>query len=187
MRKIVLFGDSITGGYLNYQNSDILTEMTAKHLSNMGFPDNQWVNHGVNGETSRDALRRLATIAAENADLVVVFFGDNDIIDEKVAVAEYQANLQKIVEQLGADKVLLVGPTYIRSVDQSLLQQYVAAAEAVGKETVSFLNMYQHMTVYPGVNEFLQTDGLHLSEAGYDLLSSLIARDLKVKMLKDSN
>lgn len=183
MDKIVLFGDSITGGYINHENTDILERLTAQHLSNMGFPGYTFINQGVNGQTSRNGLARVAEVSAEDAEIVVIFFGVNDAVDQKVTLQDYQKNLAKMIEQIGSDKIILVSPSYIRIMNQDILKAYVAAAQAAAGAETAFLNLYQHMVVYPGKNEFLQSDGLHLSETGYDFLSALIARDIKIKLL----
>ncbi len=36
---------------------------------------------------------------------------------------------------------------------------------------------------YPGVDEFLQEDGLHFSEYGYEFLAALIVREIKGKLM----
>lgn len=185
MSKIILFGDSITGGYLNRENTDILEGLTSKHLSNMGFPGYTFINKGVNGETSRNGLARVGEVIQEDAEIVVVFFGDNDAVDQRISVPDYQKNLSAIIERIGSEKVLLVSPSYIRIMDQKILEEYVAAAQEAAGNMVHFLNLYQHMVAYPGRNDFLQYDGLHLSEDGYDFLSALIARDIKFKLVKD--
>lgn len=186
-KKIILFGDSITGGYVNHENTDILDRLATQHLSNMGFPGYEFINMGVNGETSRDGLKRAAEVAEQDSKFVVIFFGDNDAVDQHVSPQEYQENLEKMIEKIGGAKVILLSPGYIRVMDQTVLEVYVAAAKNAAGDEATFLNLYHHMTVYPGKNEFLQSDGLHLSELGYDLLSSLIARDIKIKLLAEQN
>lgn len=179
MKKIVLFGDSITGGYINKENTDILERLTAKHLSNMGVPEHTLVNLGVNGNTSRNGLARVSEVLREDADIAVVFFGDNDAVDQKISVSEYKENLTRIIQQIGRKKVQLVSPSYIRVMDQEVLEDYVTAAGSAAGEDTAFLDLYHHMKVYPGRNEFLQYDGLHLSEAGYDFLAALIAGEIR--------
>ncbi|WP_265455980.1 SGNH/GDSL hydrolase family protein [Enterococcus sp. HY326] len=186
MKKVVLFGDSITAGYLDNQNTDIVEKLAAKHLADMGFPGYVFENYGVNGDTSVDGVARLAEVkkAAEDAEFVMVFFGDNDLTNQKVAVADYQANLEKIVAELGAaKKVLLVGPSYVKTVSEAVLAQYVAAAKAVGEKALSFIDLNHYMAAYPGRDQFLAEDGLHFSEEGYDFFTALVARDIKEYLL----
>lgn len=184
LKKIVLFGDSIIGGYLNNKNTDITERLVGKHLADMGFPGYTFVNLGVNGDTSREGLVRVDQAVEEAGDFVVVFFGDNDLVSDRVSVAAYQEFLEKIVAELGGkEKVILVGPSYIKTVPEEKLAKYVVAAKQVGENALSFIDLNHHMKVYPGHDEFLAEDGLHLSEAGYDFFTALIARNIKNYLL----
>jgi hypothetical protein len=51
----------------------------------------------------------------------------------------------------------------------------VKVAQEVGAaHNLPVIDLYKAMTVYPGTDEFLQADGLHFSQVGYELLGALI-------------
>ncbi|MDR0299983.1 MAG: GDSL-type esterase/lipase family protein, partial [Streptococcaceae bacterium] len=108
MFKITIFGDSITNGYGMGKRDRILKERIEEKR-----PDISVALHGINGEDSYDALYRIKYVQEEKADLNFVFFGANDASPyHLIRPNEYQANLTKIVTELGADKTVLLTPPY---------------------------------------------------------------------------
>lgn len=185
-KKIVLFGDSIIGGYRNGLNTDILEKLIDKHLTNMtNFSDFEFMNMGINGETSRDGIHRIGEVVQENPDVIVIGFGTNDLIDEKVTEEEYLSNLTRFIDELGMNETILLTPAYINTpeVSTTILEGYVSVVKRIGKQmNVSVIDSYHHFMVYPAKEEFLSFDGIHLSEAGYDFLAALIAKNIKAKL-----
>jgi lysophospholipase L1-like esterase len=103
--RILCFGDSITrAGY---------PQRLAARLG-----DVEVVNAGVNGNTTRLALRRMQRDVLEREPhVVVIFFGTNDcrLAEPKVHVPldEYRANLQRMIDEVtgkGAKVVLCTPP-----------------------------------------------------------------------------
>ncbi|WP_071130182.1 GDSL-type esterase/lipase family protein [Enterococcus timonensis] len=189
MKKVVLFGDSLTAGFDGQTTSDVLTQEVAQDLENMGFPMTV-KNFGHRGDTTFDALKRLPEVLAENPDYVTVFFG-NDLLHNEVTKEEYIKNIQSLTEKIGPDKVILITPAYV---DPKLhhedrrgqdIHSYGKALVDYAKENnLSHLDLAYHMTVYPKADEFLLADGLHLSKWGNELLGNLIARNIKILELK---
>jgi lysophospholipase L1-like esterase len=102
--RIVCFGDSITrAGY---------PQRLAARLGDVDV-----VNAGVNGNTTRMAIRRMQKdVLDAHPDVVVIFFGTNDcrLAEPKVHVPleEYRANLQRMIDQITAKgpRVVLCTP-----------------------------------------------------------------------------
>jgi len=102
--RIVCFGDSITrAGY---------PQRLAARLGDVDV-----VNAGVNGNTTRMALRRMQKdVLDARPDVVVIFFGTNDcrLAEPKVHVPleEYRANLQRMIDEVTAKggRVVLCTP-----------------------------------------------------------------------------
>ncbi len=71
MKKIILFGDSITEGKnVKTPYAKILVERLKKHII---------INKGVTGNTILDAYNRVEKdVLRENPDIVIIFFGVND-------------------------------------------------------------------------------------------------------------
>lgn len=191
MTKLVLFGDSITAGDFGEAASPILTNMVKEDLVAQGYNDISIVNAGIPGDTSVGGLRRLENdVLAVDPDYVVIFFGANDCSESHPITAEdYRNNLSQMIEQIGEEKVILLTPPFVDAARQPSRQdeevrRFVAAAKEVGETyEVPTVDMYHALSVYPGVDEFLQEDGLHFSEYGYEFLAALIVREIKGKLI----
>lgn len=55
------------------------------------------------------------------------------------------------------------------------------------KRISKIVDLNHAMTVYPGSDEFVVSDGVHFSQDGYELVTSLIAVDLKSRELAKSH
>jgi lysophospholipase L1-like esterase len=190
LQKIVLFGDSITAGYLEEAVSPILVDLVSQKLQTAGLKDVVLVNAGLPGDTTVDGLKRLEQeVMAEDPDLVVVFFGANDAsVDRKVPLAMYQQNLETIVKTIGSEKVVLITSPYTDSArkperPQDRIRENVAVGLTIGeKYQLPVINLFEAMLAVPDVNQLLQRDGLHFTQAGYELLSSLIVQTIKGRL-----
>ena len=194
MKKIVLFGDSITAGRFIEAVSPILVDDIKKDITRMHLETVEIINAGSrSADTTEDGLKRLQReVLDEQPDIVTIFFGANDVAEYcLVEVEQYINNLNFMVEQIGHDKVILITPSYMNSdkkVDrpQERLQEYQRRVKQLGRDlSVPVVDLYKAMCSYPGSNEFLQVDGLHFSKVGYELLSALIVQELKSKLKKN--
>ena len=186
--KVAVFGDSISAK-IEMKN------WTEDFLKRMGFPG-EVVLFAVPGEDTHDALKRLDQIVAAQADYNYIFFGANDAADHhEVTPADFAANLTTFVTALGADKTSILTPAYVNEAaiaethdmpgrSNANVAQYVAAAKAVAEQTgAKIVDLNHAMTVYPGSDEFVGADGVHFSQDGYELVTSLIAVDVKSREL----
>ena len=99
MRKIVLFGDSITAGYLEEAVSPVLVDLVKRDIAAMGLEEVAVINAGMPGDTTEDGLKRLnKEVLIEKPDEVVIFFGANDAsLDRNITVATFRENHMRIV------------------------------------------------------------------------------------------
>lgn len=101
--KVVCFGDSITQGE---DAGDDRYVFRLQRYFNQHYPGKvDVINTGVGGNTSRDGLARLdQDVLRHHPDLVVIMFGVNDEnarpAGNDVPVAEYRANLQRMVDTI---------------------------------------------------------------------------------------
>lgn len=184
--KVVCFGDSITKrGYPN-----ILGQL-------LGV---QAINAGVGGNNTPKALRRLsADVLVEEPDVVVVFFGTNDMrVDSErayVPMDQYIENLTSIVEQceeVGSLVVVCTLPPidsdpYFKRHDredfeaagglESLIQQYRKAAQQVAashKAPVVDLN-----SLLEREPQWMNADGVHPTDEGNALIAKHVAQAVR--------
>lgn len=167
--RILCLGDSITEGYacagLPYPSR--LARLTGREV----------VNRGVGGTTAKDGLRTAErNILSARAATVCILFGSNDAI-HKVDPATTKENLRKIVRlcrEHGCTPVLGTPPHQSGSharFDEGV-SKVVAAIRALAREEgVALADAH---AAFGGRDEYLNPDdGLHLSDAGGDLLARL--------------
>ncbi len=193
MKKVVLFGDSLTAGFNGKTTTEDVTVEVKQDLKNMGF-EMEVVNAGKRGDTTKSALERLdSDVLSQKPDYVSIFFG-NDLVDHSVSIEDYIKNVEKMIEKIGTEKVVLIAPAYVDPKKQAE-QRHSVDIHAYGKALMDFakennlshIDLAYHMTIYPAASEFLREDGLHLSKEGNELLGNLIARNIKNAELAKQN
>lgn len=123
---ILFLGDSLTVGYNNVDYDDVWREQVAKNLfKKIAVMAGQ-------GNSTQDTLDVLPEVIAATPKNVVMMIGQNDI-NQSVAMATVQANIQSIVNQLttaGINVVLLAnipaGTTTQKSLADWILATYPA-------------------------------------------------------------
>jgi acyl-CoA thioesterase-1 len=107
-RTIVALGDSLTSGK-GLDDDEAYPAVLEHMLMSAGLPFTVR-NHGVSGDTSADAVRRLDAALAESPAILIVALGANDGL-RGVPVAEVRRNLETILEaaQRRGISVLLCG------------------------------------------------------------------------------
>lgn len=111
--KIVFFGDSVTEGCfeLSFHNAEGATDIirdkksvyhnVLKERIEKEHPglDIEYVNAGISGNSTVDALKRIEQdVIAQNPDVAVVCFGLNDVAG--MSLDEYVSNMEQIFRRL---------------------------------------------------------------------------------------
>lgn len=185
MKTLVCFGDSITADETFFDGMPRLTP----RLQEM-FPNWKVVNAGVPGDNTFDALNRIEEdVISYKPDFVTVFLGTNDAVSfSQVSLQAYKENLEKIVNHISSDKVLLISPAPVdeerqRNRTNRVLGQYADVVEKVARETGSyFLNVFAEMIQERDYKRFVENgekDGLHFGPEGYEYVARLIGEKLK--------
>lgn len=99
-KRMCAFGDSITMGIGVPDNCYSWTSIISKNYNYLSV-----INHGIGGQTSSDALKRIGNILKDKPDITTVQFGMNDhCIDEKgnfaVSQERFKDNMITIIESL---------------------------------------------------------------------------------------
>jgi acyl-CoA thioesterase I len=162
--KIVAFGDSLTSGH-RLPSKDAYPSVLQGKLKAAGLPVTV-VNHGVSGDTTTRALRRLDDALAEHPQIMIVELGVNDGL-RGVPVPVVKANLEKIITAAQAQKIEVV----------------LCAMEALPLQgwqyTIAFHQMYEDLAATYGVTlvpflmngvlgnpDLISDDGVHPNSAG---------------------
>jgi acyl-CoA thioesterase-1 len=170
--KIVAFGDSLTSGH-KLPEKDAYPAVIQKKLKSAGLPYTI-LNHGVSGDTTTRALRRLDRALAEKPQIFIVELGVNDGL-RGVPVPEIRANLEKIIAaaQEQNAQVLLCG---------------MEALPLNGWEyTIAFHRMYEELALKYGVPlvpflmngvlgnpDLIGADGVHPNAAGARFIADTV-------------
>jgi acyl-CoA thioesterase-1 len=183
--RIVAIGSSSTAGAGASSPAHSYPSRLAVELATL-FPKQQItvVNHGVNGEETRDMLARFdSDVVAEKPDLVIWQVGTNAVLRDRPLVpagTEMHEGLAKL-KAIGADVIL---------VDLQFCPKVIAKTEADGmvnlinitakKENVSVFRRFAVMKHWRQVaripyEKFLSPDELHLNDWSYGCIARLLA------------
>ncbi|MGR3741196.1 SGNH/GDSL hydrolase family protein [Companilactobacillus sp. DQM5] len=183
MTKIVLFGDSILAGSFHGKTSDIFTDRIKNN-----FPNSEVINVSIPGHKTSDAITHVdRDVAKLDADAVVIFFGANDVSTiNEMKPGYFTANLDYIIESVGADKIVLVSPPYIdykRQLHRSWprqIQFQLAVEHIAQKNNIPYVDIMSKMRENENPNSLLQPDGLHFTDEAYDMLEKELVAKLKI-------
>ena len=170
--KIVALGDSLTSGH-RLGPALAYPSILASRLRDSGVPTIV-VNHGVSGDTTGRALRRLPAALAEQPHVLIVALGANDGLTG-VPVAQVRHNLERVIEaaQERHIKVLLCGmealPLYGWQYTIEFHQLFPALAAKYDVPLVPFL-----LDRVIGNTELMSADGIHPNAAGAEVLADNI-------------
>ena len=163
-RTIVALGDSLTAGK-GLDEDEAYPAILERMLAAAGLPFTV-KNHGVSGDTSADAVRRLDAALAESPAILIVALGANDGL-RGVPVAQVRSNLETIIEaaQKRNISVLLCGmealPVNGWEYTLEFHRLFPALAEKYNVPLVPFL-----LNGVIGNPRMVQDDRVHPNEAG---------------------
>lgn len=169
MKKLILFGDSLLAGYIDGRATNIVTQGLQEKL-----PKFTIINNSVPGTTTEEAIDFYELrIKPFKYDLVILALGTNDAnMQFGLSAGRYAHNLQVLVDLIGADKTLLMGPSYTNwKIAQDQAWPKTLQFELVAQEW-NFAKVMRQ-TGHP--NKLLQKDGIHLNKAGNKLLIERLA------------
>ncbi|NWK57250.1 arylesterase [Verrucomicrobiaceae bacterium N1E253] len=133
--RVVVLGDSITAGY-GLKKEEAYPELLRKMAADEGRAITV-VNAGLSGDTTRGGLRRLAVLARQPMDILVIALGGNDGlrgIEPKVS----QRNLELMIDRARASHpevhVLLAGMQMPDNMGEEYTREFQRIFAAVGKK-----------------------------------------------------
>lgn len=201
--NIVFFGDSICFGQGNSPHlswAGLLSKEIEKKFGDKVVVSNQ----GINGQTTRQALERIAyDVQSHRPQLLVVQFGLNDAnywaTDNglpRVSLEAYEANLEEIIRRAYANGTqrIILNTNHIpsRILDPLKPNQYSdnvylynQAVRSVAKRTgVNLIDIEKSIQDFPEVKDgrFLLSDGVHLSKLGnklyFDQIQGIVIQEI---------
>lgn len=182
MQRIILFGDEILGGVYHNQVTETFTKRIA-----LAFPEAEVINLSIPGHKTTDALTHVnRDLVALDPTIVILGFGVNDVsIHDEIKPGFFTNNLTSLIQTIGTSRVILLSPPYtdyhhhLNHNWPRQLQFTLAAEHVAHKLQVPFINLLKSMQQQNNPQQYLQADGLHFNEDGFDLLFDLLQPILK--------
>lgn len=163
---VVVFGDSLVEGIGSTDGSDLVSILD-------GDMQQTFINHGVSGDTTRDALERVDDVLEESAGMVIIVLGGNDVLQD-LPKDETFKNLEEMITlfQSNGSAVVLVG---VRSgvVGNGRDEDYRNLAEATGALYIS--DILQDVF---GKREYM-SDSIHPNDAGYKIIAQRLVGEIE--------
>ncbi len=189
------FGDSLTYGYGVISGVSFMDKL--KKSLPEEFSDKDWtiINSGINGDTTREGLRRIyRDVIDHDPDIVTILFGSNDSAFNDYqhrAITEFELNLAEITRLIQKNtkaKIIFITPPPL--IEDEIFpfttnKAVSAYSEVIRKNADNFacelidFNTIMSAEAKGNLEPYLQYDGLHLSEKGYELIYELIMNKIK--------
>lgn len=174
--NILLFGDSLFGRF----NRNLITQLETT------IPDSTVYNGAAGGWTSSDGAKRSKFMASLESDYVLLSFGANDTAPwkEEVSKDDFVTNMRTILESFSKAKcvVLLCPDVQVESEEQTkefnqrLADYNEASSELCESYSASIIDANE---LFKNLDDYHMEDGVHINQAGYDLIIEQLARILK--------
>lgn len=165
---VIFLGNSLTVGLGANDGEDFPSLVSMElNLSN-------YINAGVSGDTSEDALNRLQTdVLSKNPSVVVVLLGGNDFL-QKIPEEKTIKNLDEIVRRISESGSAVV---LVHLKANPLKEQYKEPVKEIAKKYEAALVL----NILNGIfgNADLMSDQIHPNAKGYELMADRISPALK--------
>ncbi|MEH1840829.1 MAG: SGNH/GDSL hydrolase family protein [Nostoc sp.] len=163
------------------QGANHLSILVGDSLS-MWFPREKlptgklWLNQGISGDTSSGVLKRLEAFSATRPDVIYVMAGINDLrkgASDDTILRNYRRIVRRLRQTHPKAQIIVqsILPTRLPKLSNSRIRHINIQLTVIAKqEGANYLNIYSWFTDMEGnLRPELTTDGLHLSQEGYDV------------------
>lgn len=174
LQSILFFGDSITAG-LGVDKSQAFPALIQNKIDSLGMRY-EVINGGLSGETSAGGLRRIDWVLQRKIDIMVLELGGNDGL-RGIDLTDTKNNLQQIIDKVKAKYpdayIILAG----MQVPPNLGQDYTSEFQNIYPELAEENNLPLIPMILDkigGSDELMQSDGLHPTPAGHQVIAEII-------------
>lgn len=200
IKKITILGDSLTVGYGSSTNGYIANiesvgNVEIKVLGQSGSKISEIANDEIPSFVDRVPLIDI------NSDLVIIFGGTNDYWHKKTVIGRFDSTLNSdflgalnfiseyLLKNIPNAKICFISPFRSYYAGESsdtdfgegtLLDFCSAIQYVANKYNFSFINLYEDFELNTALSEYRQVyarsdyDGIHLNDAGYDMLGQFL-------------
>ncbi len=191
---LVLEAKAITQG----QGENHLSILVGDSLS-LWFPIQKlptgklWLNQGISGDTSGGILKRLGAFSATRPDVIYIMAGINDLrkgASDGIILRNHRRIIRSLRQSHPKTKIIVqsILPTRLATIPNSRIRRInIQLALIANEEGANYLNIYSWFTDFEGnMRPELTTDGLHLSQDGYDVWRSAL-QQIQIKLTQREN
>jgi acyl-CoA thioesterase-1 len=194
--KVVCLGDSVTKGVRpGVKVEETFCAVLQKKLLEAGTKA-EVVNFGVGSQTTALALPRMAEVLATKPTHVVIMYGindswiDKDKTESRLSVADYSANLKKMIARLRQEKITpllmtsnpVAAPKYPPERNAHLKKYVEAMRRLAREEKVALIDVYARFAelALEGTDfNSLFTDAMHPNPKGHAVIADLMFEELQ--------
>ncbi|MEH1998982.1 SGNH/GDSL hydrolase family protein [Nostoc sp.] len=180
------------------QGANHLSILVGDSLS-MWFPREKlptgklWLNQGISGDTSSGVLKRLGAFSATRPNVIYIMAGINDLrkgASDETILRNYRRIIRRLRQAHPQAQIIVesILPTRLPKLSNSRIRHINIQLTLIAKqEGANYLNIYSWFTDMEGnLRPELTTDGLHLSQEGYDVWRSAL-QQIEYKLTQRQN
>ncbi|AKG22695.1 SGNH/GDSL hydrolase family protein [Calothrix sp. 336/3] len=142
-----------------------------------------WLNQGISGDTSVGIAKRLSAFAKTKPEVIYVMAGINDLrkgTTDEVILTNHRRIVRTLRQNHPRSVIILqsILPTRLTTVSNLRIRRLnYQLALIAQQEKANFINLYTWFADFQGdLREDLTTDGLHLSQEGYQVWQAALER-----------
>lgn len=178
-QRILFFGDSITAGY-GIEQEQAFPAIIQQKIDSLNW-NFKVINGGLSGETSAGGLRRIDWMLQQPVDVFVLELGGNDGlrgIDPEVTQKNLQKIIDKVENQYPDAAIILAGMQVPPNLGERYTQQFKKIYPTLARKNDLALIPFLLKGV-GGNPAFNQSDGIHPTKKGHEVLAETIWEVLK--------
>ncbi|MEH1768757.1 SGNH/GDSL hydrolase family protein [Nostoc sp.] len=152
-----------------------------------------WLNQGISGDTSSGVLKRLGAFSATRPDVIYIMTGINDLLkgtSDEAILRNYRRILHRLRQEHPHTEIIVqsILPTRRAKLSNNRIRHINIQLTVIAKqEGANYLNIYSLFTDMEGnLRPELTTDGLHLSQEGYDVWRTAL-QQIEYKLTQREN
>lgn len=173
LKKIVVFGDSLTAGYGLEDVNDAFPGVIQDKIDALEL-DYSIVNSGVSGETTSGGKNRIDWVLNEEPHIFILELGANDGL-RGVPLQQTKQNLQDIIdavkEKYPSTKIILAGMQLPPNMGETYTTEFKNIFPSLAKKNNLYLIPFL-LDHVGGIAALNQSDGIHPTKEGHEIMAA---------------
>lgn len=178
-KVILFFGNSLTAG-MGLDPSDAFPAIIQTKIDSLNLPY-ETINAGLSGETTAAGKSRISWVLNQPIDIFVLELGANDGL-RGVPLIETRSNLQSIIDYVrkkdSTTKIILAGMQIPPNLGPSYTEEFKSIFPELAEKNQTYLIPFLLNNV-AGIPELNQSDGIHPTEEGQQILADNVWKVLE--------